>query len=96
MKDAKGKIEPELLKEGYGLYPKWKAAIIAGDTKLTTRDCRAFVNSNLCQGKKRTITPDSMNALVAIWQARALKEHILMLNPKYTGKPPHPKYLLTA
>lgn len=96
MKDAKGKIEPELLKEGYGLYPKWKAAIIAGDTKLTTRDCRAFVNSNLCQGKKRTITPDSMNALVAIWQARALKEHILMLNPKYTGKPPHPKYLLAA
>ena len=96
MKDAQGKIEPELLKEGYGLYPKWKAAIIAGDTKLTTRDCRAFVNSNLCQGKKRTITPDSMNALVAIWQARALKEHILMLNPKYTGKPPHPKYLLAA
>ncbi|WP_287600606.1 hypothetical protein [Thiothrix sp.] len=94
MKEAQGKIDPETLKEGYGLYPVWKASIIAGDTKLTTRDCRSFVNAHLCQGKKRTMTPDSMNALIAIWQARAVKEGVLLSNPRYTGKPPHPKYLL--
>jgi hypothetical protein len=94
MKDAQGKIEADILKEGYGLYEQWKAAILSGDTKLTTRDGRSFVNAHLCQGKKRTITPEGMNALIVIWQARAAKEGVLLLNPKYTGKPPFPKYLL--
>lgn len=96
MKDAQGKIEADILKDGYGLYEQWKAAILAGETKLTTRDGRSFVNAHLCQGKKRTITPEGMNALIVIWQARAAKEGVLLLNPKYTGKPPFPKYLLAA
>lgn len=96
LQDAQGKIDPEVLKEGYGLYEQWKAAIMAGTTKLTTRAGRSFINAHLCQGKKRTITPDGMNALLAVWQARAAKEALLTLNPKYTGKPPFPKYLLAA
>ncbi|MBO0611777.1 hypothetical protein [Thiothrix fructosivorans] len=94
MKDAQSKIEADILKEGYGLYEQWKAAILSGETKLTTRDGRSFVNAHLCQGKKRTITPEGMNALIVIWQARAAKEGVLLLNPRYTGKPPFPKYLL--
>ncbi|UOG93649.1 MAG: hypothetical protein L3K52_07955 [Candidatus Thiothrix sulfatifontis] len=94
MKDAQGKIEADILKEGYGLYEQWKAAILSGETKLTTRDGRSFVNAHLCQGKKRTITPEGMNALIVIWQARAAKEGVLLLNPRYTGKPPFTKYLL--
>ncbi|MBO0612963.1 hypothetical protein [Thiothrix fructosivorans] len=96
MKDAQGKVDADILKEGYGLYEQWKAAIVAREAKLTTRDGRSFVNAHLCQGKKRTITPEGMNALIVIWQARAAKEGVLLLNPKYTGKPPFPKYLLAA
>ncbi|MDQ5769976.1 hypothetical protein [Thiothrix subterranea] len=94
MKDAQGKIEADILKEGYGLYEQWKAAILSGELKVTTREGRSFVNAHLCQGKKRTITPEGMNALIVIWQARAAKEGLLLLNPKYTGKPPFSKYLL--
>ena len=96
MKDAQGKIEADILKEGYGLYEQWKAAALAGESVLSARGGRAFVNANLCQGKKRTITPDGMDALITIWQARATKEGVLTLNPKYTGKPPFPKYLLAG
>jgi hypothetical protein len=96
MKDAQGKVDADILKDGYGLYEQWKAAALAGESVLSARGGRAFVNANLCQGKKRTITPDGMDALITIWQARATKEGVLTLNPKYTGKPPFPKYLLAA
>ncbi|MEZ5452328.1 MAG: hypothetical protein R3E93_05840 [Thiothrix sp.] len=96
LKDAQGKIDADVLKEGYGLYEQWKAEVLAGNTKLTTRDGRSFISAHLCRGKKRTITPDGMNALLEVWQVRAVKEAALVLNPKYTGKPPFPKYLLAA
>ena len=96
MKDAQGKIEPDTLKEAYGLYDQWKAALLAGEKVLAARGGRAFITSHLCQARKKTITPSGMDALLNLWRKRAGREGVIVANPKYTGNPPHPEYLLVG
>lgn len=96
VRDAQSKIDPETLKDAQGLYEVWKAALLAGEPVLSARGGRAFINVKLCQARKKTITPAGMDALLAIWKKRGAREGTLMPNPKYTGKPPHPEYLIAT
>ena len=96
MKDAQGKIEPDTLKEAYGLYDQWKVALLAGEKVLAARGGRAFITRHLCQARKKTITPSGMDALLNLWRKRAGREGVIVANPKYTGNPPHPEYLLVG
>ena len=96
LKDAQGKIDPDMLKEAFSVYELWKAALLNQEPVLSARGGRDFINRQLCQARKKTITPAGMDALLVVWRKRAAREGLLTPNPRYTGKPPHPEYLLAA
>lgn len=78
------------------MYELWKAALLNQEPVLSARGGRDFINRQLCQARKKTITPAGMDALLVVWRKRAAREGLLTPNPRYTGKPPHPEYLLAA
>ncbi|MFZ1567601.1 MAG: hypothetical protein WAT29_02175 [Thiolinea sp.] len=96
LKDAQGKMDADTLKEAFGAYDLWKAALLNQEPVLSARGGRDFINRQLCQARKKTITPAGMDALLVVWRKRAAREGLLTPNPRYTGKPPHPEYLLAA
>ena len=96
LKDAQGKIDTDMLKEVFSVYEFWKAALLNQEPVLSARGGRDFINRQLCQARKKTITPAGMDALLVVWRKRAAREGLLTPNPRYTGKPPHPEYLLAT
>ncbi len=94
LKDAQGKIDTDTLRDAFGLYQQWADAVKDKQAVLSARGGRKFINLYLCQARKKTITPGGMDALLTVWRKRAHREGLLKPNPKYTGKPPHPEYLL--
>ena len=94
LKDAQGKIDADTLREAFGLYKQWIDSVMTNKQALSARGGKQFINAELCQSRKKTITPSGMDALLNVWRKRAGREGILRVNPKYTGKPPHPEYLL--
>jgi hypothetical protein len=94
LKDAQGKIDADTLRDAFGMYQQWADDVRSKQPVLSARGGKQFINRHLCQQRKKTITPGGMDALLTVWRKRAHREGLLKQNPKYTGRPPHPEYLL--
>ena len=73
----------------YALYDHWCQNLSA--ELLRVRNGREWVKT-----KDKTLTVRQADVLLKIFKLRALKDGLLVPNPDYTGKPPHPEYLVKS
>ena len=73
----------------YALYDHWCQNLSA--ELLRVRNGREWVKN-----KDKTLTVRQADVLLKIFKLRALKDGLLVPNPDYTGKPPHPEYLVKS
>lgn len=77
-----------------GLYDEWKASLFLGQKVLTARGGRRFLHDRIRQTMGEEITASAIDSLLSLFRAYLFKEGYLIPNPKYTGKPPFPRFIL--
>lgn len=83
LKGAKAHLPADMLKDASGLYQVWRDKVKVREIAPSVRPGKRFISEHLCRGgKKRTPTPQGMEALLSVWQIMAVREGILCLNPK--------------
>lgn len=92
-------LDGPLQKVADDLYPEWlgavKAGVGGGGITHAKDPCQKFIwkRSGSTDGKTVVSAPETLR-IWNLWQERAANDGVLVDNPKYTGKPPHPKYIL--
>lgn len=77
-----------------GLYDEWKASLFIGENVLTARGGRRFLHDRIRQTMGEEITASAIDSLLSLFRAYLFKEGYLIPNPRYTGKPPFPRFIL--
>jgi len=95
VKEAGEVVPKNTVTASSGLYKEWLDKVKNKTIKHTSRAGRRFISDKLCKGKQEhSLTPQGMDALLNIWQLRAVKEGVLIFNPEYSnGKS---KFILTS
>ena len=86
MSDLKAKLGDKA-KPAYSLYGEWCERLT--DELLRVRAGREWVKAH-----DNSLTISQTDALLKVFKLRAVKDGLLKSNPDYTGKPPHPEYLI--
>lgn len=88
-------LDGRLQKVADDLYPEWVAAVQGREITAAKDPCQKFIwkHSGSVDGKTVISAPETLR-IWNDWQVRAANDGALVSNPKYTGQPPHPKYIL--
>lgn len=74
-------------KPAYALYSDWCGAL--SSELLKVREGRSWVKA-----QDKTLTVKQVDVLLKTFKLKAVKDDLLTNNPEYTGKPPHPEYIV--
>ena len=86
-------VLPESMKQHAAkIYPAWLQALESGHPVLTKRGGRRFLYRHFIKGDKPRA--GDIDALLELFRVAALRRGVVRENPKYTGRPPHPRYVL--
>ena len=78
------------------LYCAWLAELLAGVPVLAARPAQRFLHLRIRAGLRVAILPGGLHALAGLFRARAFAQGILRANPRYTGRPPYPRFILAG
>ena len=78
------------------LYRAWLAELLAGVPVLAARPAQRFLHLRIRAGLRVAILPGGLHALAALFRAKAFAQGILRANPRYTGRPPYPRFILAG
>lgn len=87
---AMGELKSELgdkARPAYALYGKWCANLT--NDLLKVRTGRDWVKQHASD-----LTQKQADTLLKVFKLKAVKVGLLVPNPAYTGKPPHPEYII--
>ena len=76
------------------LYSAWLAELLAGVPVLAARPAQRFLHLRIRAGLRVAILPGGLHALAGLFRAKAFAQGILRANPRYTGRPPYPRFIL--
>ena len=76
------------------LYSAWLAELLAGVPVLAARPAQRFLHLRIRTGLRVAILPGGLHALAGLFRAKAFAQGILRANPRYTGRPPYPRFIL--
>ena len=76
------------------LYSAWLAELLAGVPVLAARPAQRFLHLRIRAGLRVAILPGGLHALAGLFRAKAFAQGILRENPRYTGRPPYPRFIL--
>lgn len=76
------------------LYSDYSRLISHFELKPTKRDGRAWLYRQIVVIRKREVTATVVDAMLVLFNLHLEHAGILHLNPIYTGRAPHPRYLV--
>lgn len=76
------------------LYSAWLAELLAGVPVLAARPAQRFLHLRIRAELRVAILPGGLHALAGLFRAKAFAQGILRANPRYTGRPPYPRFIL--
>lgn len=89
----RGGISSELTPHIPGLYRAWVADLLAGRDVLAIRAARLWLHQRVRMQRRVEISASSVDYLVKAFRRKAFQQGYLLLNPRYTGRAPHPQYV---